>query len=308
MEQDIYQKKDVEEINLMDYLKVVIKGKKIVLGIFILAVLSAFFYNFKAVKVYEINSNLEIGLIKDGAKELLENPDQVVAKIYNDVYGVLIREKLEISEEDYPKIKSENPKDTNLVNIKIESDKPEKAKQILEEINSLVLTEHQKKTEVEKESLEKKIGLLEEDIINVQKDIERIRIKISSLEEEKIVLEDKVTVLQNVLPYEQSPADQFILFDTKEKLEWKKQEIENRYIEINSLETKINILQGQINSLLKDIENIKFTKVVKTPTVSEKPIKPKFLLNIAIASILGLFFGVFLVLFKDFWKRANKLT
>ena len=115
----------------------------------------------------------------------MEIPGQVVEKIKGDIYGILIREKLGISDKNYPKIKAENPKDTNLVKIGIESSDPKIAKSILEEINSLILENHQEKIKIKKELLEK--------------DIERLKNKIPSLEEEKENLEAEVEALQKVL-------------------------------------------------------------------------------------------------------------
>ena len=310
MEQDMYQRDNTDEIDLMDYVKVILKRKGMIFGIFFIAVLSAAAFSFYMPKVYKIDTGLEIGVIeiKEKGVELVEAPTQVVGKIDGDVYGISVREKLEISETQYPKIKTENPKDTNLVNIEIESSEPEKAKQILQEINQLILTEHQEKVKIKKELLEKNIELLKKDIEVVQRNIERIRIKIGSLQKERVVLENKVVALQKILVYQQTPGTQFALFDTQEKLQQKIQEIEDRYLEINSLETKINSLQNQINSLQNTIETIQATKIVKSPAVSENPVKPRPLLNIVIACVLGLFIGTFLAFFKEWWERANVKT
>jgi len=54
------------------------------------------------------------------------------------------------------------------------------------------------------------------------------------------------------------------------------------------------------------LDEIKPTQVVKSPTVSASPIKPRPLLNIVIAAILGLFIGVFLAFFQEWWEK-NKV-
>ena len=263
---------EYEEIDLMDYVKVLLKRKRLIFVLFFLAVILAGVFSFLMPKVYKIDTSLEIGSI---GGQVVEAPGQVVEKIKGDVYGILVREKLGISEKEYPKMKAENPKDTNLVKIEVESDKPELVKTILEETNNLILKEHQEKIEVKK-------GLLENDI-------ERLKTKTLSLEEEKKNLEAKVEALQKILPYQETPGSQFALFDTKEKLEKKKQEIENLYLEINSLQ--------------RTSEDIKLTKIVKIPTISEKPVKPKLVLNIVIAGVLGIFIGVFLVFFQEWWEK-----
>jgi len=243
MEQDVYQKDNMDEIDLMDYIKVILKRKKIIFGITILAVIAAAGFSFSMAKVYKIDSSLEIGKI---AGEVIEGPLQVVEKIKADSYGVLIREKLNLSEEEYPKIKAENPKDTNLVRIEIESNKPKMAKTILEELNDLILKEHQ-------ERLDNRKSKIEENINEIQAELNL--------------------------------------------LETKKQYSEG----IAELQIELVGLKNQMNTA-------QLTKIVKKPTISEEPIKPRPLLNIVIAGVLGLFIGTFLAFFKEWWEKSKNLA
>jgi len=319
-----------DEIDLMDYVKVIIKRKRLILTIFLGSAIVAGVFSFMMAKVYKIDTSLEVGRI---GSSMIEAPGQVIEKIKGDVYGIFIREKLEILEQDYPKIKTENPKDTRLMNIKIESSETEKAKNILKKFNSLILAEHQEKIENKKELIEKdiktaeeKIKLVESDIEKtknkikpVENDIKRVENKIEYTKEEKENLEDKVEALEEVLVYEQTPGTQFALFDAKEKLAAKSKEIENLYltinslvrskedleVKINSLKTSIENLNSQINSLKASLDNIKPTKVIKTPTVSENPVAPNKKLNIAIAGILGLFVGIFWAFGKEWWENSK---
>jgi len=275
MNQEEKTQTEYEEIDLMDYIKVIIKRKRLIWTVFLVAVIIAGIFSFISPKVYKIDTAIEIGQI---GEQGVEAPADVEERIDSDVYGILIRGKLGISEKKYPKIETINPKGTKLIVAEVESTKPVKAKNILEEINNLILDEHQEKIKVKKELLEKYI--------------ERSKTKVISLEEEKKNLEAKVDALQKILPYQQDPGTQYALFDTKEKLEKKKQEIENLYLEINSLQ--------------RSLEDIQLTKIVKVPTVSERPVKPKPLLNIVIAGVLGVFIGVFLAFGKEWWEK-NKI-
>jgi len=300
MEQEKYQKDD--EIDLMDYVKVILKRKLFILAVFLVAVLAATVFSFLSPRVYEIDTVLEMGNV---GEKIVEAPAQLMGRIEGDVYGAFIRAKLNISERDYPEIKAENPKDTSLIRKIIESSEPQKAKRILKEGNNLIIAEHQEKLDSEKDLLEKKIVTIQANIGVVEKDIERVRTKILSLKEEERSLEAKVAALQQVLIYQQDPGTQFALFDVKEKLEAKKQEIENNHLQINSLQMQINDMESQINTLEKQIKYIRPTVVIKEPTVSESPIKPRPLLNMAIAGILGLFIGAFLSFGREWWKNSK---
>ena len=326
------EKKQFEdEIDLMDYVKVIFKRKRTILfwffGLIIIAGVLSFFV---LPKVYKIDTALEIGALQG---RLIESPIQLVGKIDGDVYGIKVREDLNILEAEWPKRKTENPKETNLIRIAIESKETEKSENILKEVNNLILKEHQDIINIEKDLIEKKIitaenkiESTEEDILIVNKkieplenDIERINNKIESAEKEKESLGEKVGALQQQFIYEQTPGTQFALFDAKEKLANKEDDIENLYLRINSLQRTIEDYNSQVNSLERTIEDynssidsleasladIRETRVVKAPTVSEEPVKPNKKLNIAIAGVLGLFIGVFMAFGKEWWE-GNK--
>jgi len=326
-----------DEINLMDYVKVILKRKKTILFWFFgLAIISGII-SFAMPKVYKIDTALEVGILEkaDGTKQeqLIESPIQLVGKIDGDVYGIKVREELNIPEAEWPKIKTENPKGTNLVAIAIQSKETEKSENILKETNDLILKEHQDIINIKKDLLEKKIitaenkiESIEEDIVIVKKkmepledDIERINNKIDSTEKEKESLEEKVNSLQQQFVYDQTPGTQFALFDAKERLANKENDIENLYLRINSLQRTIEDYNSQVNSLGRTIEDynssidslkaslagIRETKIVKAPTVSEEPVKPRKMLNIAIAGVLGLFTGVFVAFGKEWWEKSN---
>jgi len=307
------------EINLADYVRVILKRWKLIFLIFILAIISAFSFSIFSPKIYKIDTSLEIGRV---GGELIESPVQLVEKINNQVYNG----EYEIG------VKALNLANTNLVSMVIESVDFEKAKSVLEEINNLILQEHNVKTEIQRrlirkdiEQLSSKIALLDKNIGKTQNkirpienDIVRTKNKISHTNEEKNNLENKVAALEQVLVYEQTPGTQFALFDAKEKLENKKQEIEDLYLNINSLERSIQDLNIEINSLMsqkdnleleinalnKSLDEVKSTGVIKEPTVSKAPIKPRPLLNTAIAGVLGLFIGVFLAFSREWYQKA----
>lgn len=333
--------REYEEVNLADYVRVIIKRKKMILAVFFLTAAMVGIASFLLPKVYKIDTSLEIGKIEnpEGKTETeriipMEDPGQVKQKIDNDVYGITVREKLSIPEKDYPKIKTENPKDTSLIIIKLESDKTTQAQDILTEINNLIINEHQEKVKNRKDLIDKNIKTVEEKIKltenNIKStenkiqpldnDIERIEGKIKSVEEEKNNLDAKIDALQKVPNYQQDPGTQFALFSAKEKLASKKQEIENLYMEINSLEKQKDDLWIQINILKTDIENlnseinalresknnIKETQIIKNPAVSERQVSPRPALNIAIAAVLGVFLGIFMAFGKEWWKNNKK--
>lgn len=279
--QDKTQQKN-EEVSLTEFIRVLLKRKNIVLNVTLIALIIAGIYSFISPKIYRISTLLEIGSINKSndlrnSSSLIESPEQIVEKIKNDVYGIEIRKRVNISEKEFPIMKADSIKDTSLVMIEIKSDKTDFAKKILEQVDDLIMSDHQEEIKVKKE------------LIN--QDIERITEKIKGSEEEKNNLEAKVDAIQKVSIIQQDPGTQFALFDSKEKLAKKKQEIENLYIEINSLKASL--------------DNIKPTIVIRAPIVPDKPINPGIALNIILASIFGILVGFFVVFSKE-WFEQNK--
>jgi len=248
-----------QEINLIDYIKVILKRKKLVFMVFLVVIVMVGAYSFLMPKVYRVDSVLEIGKL-NGKERTLEDLNQLAQKI-----------KLE-----YPQVSVENPKETNLLVIEIHSSDPWQAKAILQEINNKVLQVHQKKFNAEKEIFEQEIT--------------RIENKVNSLKQEEKNLQAKIDALEKTAVYYHTPGSQFALYSAKEKLEKKKQEIEDLYSEINSLKASL--------------QEIKPTQIVKQPSISDKPIKPKWLLNIAFAIVLGLFLGIFLAFLQEWWEKG----
>jgi len=284
------QQEEYQEIDLHSTISTFIKKLRLILGITFFFAVAALVVSFILPKVYRVASSLEVGFIIDSEKPgIIENPIQLKEKIDKDIYGQRIREQLKISQKDYPKIKVENMKGTNVLSLSTDSSKPDQAKQVLETINNLITTQHGKEVELMKKDVESKIEI-------EKKDIERLQNKIQSLDREKNILENKIIALQAIPIVERNAGTQFVLFDNKEKLEEKKQEIENLYQAINSS-------QNTINSLETKIQQSRLTTVIKDPAISERPVGPRPLLNTFLGVLLGFFVGTFLAFSIEWWKK-----
>ena len=234
MDQEEKQFEYEDEIDLMDYVKVILKRKRLILAIFFIIVIVVGVFSWVSPKVYKIDTTLEIGKIKEGKGteepfQVIEAPDQVVEKINDGVYGWS------------QGMKVNNPANTNLIKIETISKDPQRTKKILDEINELILTEHNNKVDAQKNLLEREIERLQEKI-------------------------------------------DFLISKGQETA----------------------ILQLEINNLQRQKEAFQPTKIVKAPAISEKPVKPKPILNMIIATTLGIFIGISWAFFKEWWEK-NKV-
>jgi hypothetical protein len=241
-------------------------------------------------KVYKIDSALEVGLVGEADKLVaIEDTAQLKDKIDKDIYGQTIKEKLNIGEEVFPKLKAQNSDKTRIFYLSIESSDTERAKQILEETDNIIVSDHKKKIDLANKDFQNGIDV-------DKKNIERINNKIKALEGEKKIFEDKIGALERISVQNQDLSIQYSLLNAKEKLEEIKKEIEDNYLQINSSEKDINALQLKI-------DGSKPTVMVKAPEISEKPVKPRIMVNTLIAIILGVMGSSFLVFFREWLKK-----
>ena len=298
-----------EEINLVDYIRVILKRKWLILAICLGSAIVVGILSFLAPKVYKIETVLEVSTI---GGEAIELPGQAIEEINGSIYRDSIKTRLNIPDLKFPKIKPTNPTGTNLLKIEAESSDPQTAKKILEEMIDLVLRDQKEKIKDKKEVLEKNIELSENNIEILKRNIERAQSKIGILEIEKKYLEEKERALEQLLPYErineELSGSLFLLLDTKEKISKKEIEIQNSYSKKDSLEVEINSRNGQINLSRDEINDIQAPKIAKPPITSKNPIRPRPLLNVVIAVVLGFFMGVFLALVKEWWQKEDIKT
>ena len=74
-----------EEIDLKDYLKIILKRKWFILGIGLTVTITTLLFSFFSPKVYEISTSIEIGKSFKESNPL-ENPIQVKTKIEEGIY------------------------------------------------------------------------------------------------------------------------------------------------------------------------------------------------------------------------------
>lgn len=72
------------------------------------------------------------------------------------------------------------------------------------------------------------------------------------------------------------------------------------------LDKGIIALRQQLKDLDDKLELLRGYEVAVEPIVSQKPVRPRKALNVAAAAAGSLFFGVFLALFVDWWERKRQ--
>ncbi|MCF7888041.1 MAG: hypothetical protein K9L76_02055, partial [Candidatus Omnitrophica bacterium] len=253
-----------DEINLRDYINVLIKRKVTIFVAFFICVAAVAFYSFTAPEIYRVEETIRIGQV-DGS--LISKAEAIrLIRSKNTLQPVVEALDKDLSLSGLKKsLKIEEVKGTDFLSISINHKNPQRAIEILKNTadnfikygNSLYA---------------KKIKLLEErmEALEIQK--QSIKKEINSLQG---VIKDKVTpdypLIQNTL---------------------------------TSYEAIYSQLDDKIYALKVKLTNAKKFELFEPPLEPKSPISPKKKQNIAIAGILGLMLGVFIAFFREFWVNS----
>ena len=264
MENQNYQN---DEINLMDYIKVIIKRKKIIAGIFIICVAVTAAISFQMPKVYQIDSTVRIGTIGGSLLSVEEITEK--AKNRNLLKSIILEIDKNITVENLKKaVKIENIKGTNFLKVQMESAEPDIAIDILNKIESKLVSDvnifYEKNIALAKERIQEvhvRKG-------NVSKQIEMLNQKIADNK-----IGPDYPLIQNTL---------------------------------TNYETICSGLSAAEYSLKKNLLSAKNFKVIESPAKSINPIKPNKRKMVIMSAILGLILGVFIVFLMEFWQKSKE--
>jgi len=207
------------------------------------------------------------------------------------VYGIPARKTFGISQSEYPDIKTEVGKDTNIITFTAQSPKTEATVKALEAVNGAIIGSHQKIYEIFKKEVE-------DNIATENKSKEQLAQKIVSLESEKNNYEKQSSLLGNAYRDSFDVGAQVAFLNAKNQVEMKKKEITDLYTLSIESDKKINALRGYL-------ETMKPTMVIKAPAVSGTPVGPKTLLNAVLAALLAFIAALFFVFAADWWKKSK---
>jgi hypothetical protein len=138
------------EINLIDYIKIILKRKNLILGLILLFAILGGVLVFFSPRVYKTTTVFFIG--RNAASQLIEEPPLLVGEINSGIYGV------------YPGVEAVSLDGISLVEIQIESKNPGADRAALGKINSSIIEKHNNQLNSEKAEVEKYIEKLQKDM------------------------------------------------------------------------------------------------------------------------------------------------
>jgi uncharacterized protein involved in exopolysaccharide biosynthesis len=267
-----------EEIDLRELINVLLKRKWLIIGIFLVAIITAVIISYFVLpQTYRSSATFMIAQINGTP---LYDIGDIENKIKSDniIQKVIDRLGIDTSTSNFmDSIKIENIDRTKYIKITNHSDSSEKSRNIVLSVidqfieeNQLYYLERIRVLEEEKELLERQVAMERDKIDQAEK------LRLDIIDSEGLSLTEKQIQINLLLNYST--------------------EIREHY----------NDLVEQLYTLEEKIINSNNFEIMNYPTINDKPIKPNKKLNIAIGGVLGLFMGIFIAFFLEFWQAGKE--
>ncbi len=162
---------DEDEIDLRDYINIILKRKIGIIAVFLVAIIVAGVVSVFLPKTFESTAIIKIGKVQE---KILETVDEINAVFSSETTLNEINQKLELLPEE--KITSKNFKTSligksNLLEIKGFAETPEKALAVVNAVGEILLERHQKLFTSVQENFDAEIARLNHDIAQYETEI-----------------------------------------------------------------------------------------------------------------------------------------
>jgi len=276
MEKERYY--DEYEIDLREYIMLLWNAKWFIIGLFIIAVVGAgLLSQFYLTPTYETEAVLQLSNIDN----LYSNPEAVtqIIKSGSLVSPIMSNYNQELSDAQLNNYIENNINVSQIgerqILINVKNNDPESTLNITKDI----IDEFVKRSE---ENFRNYISRQEKSIKSINNEIENINEQITTIKRE----------INNLQKTDIKAAEKGILINEQVNL-------------LNSLYNQKNNYQDRVQKLENEIFSLYSLEVLNKPYLPENPVSPNTKLNIAIAGVLALMLGVFIVFFREFLKEEE---
>lgn len=288
---------DYQEINLLDYIKVIVKRWKIITVIPIIVILITAFYTISLTpKIYEANSLMQIGqvnssiieptaqtiprviLTENTAKKILEQIQTEEQKEKLPIAKTEIRGLLKSIKINNGELKKEGTTlPENFLRLSYQDISPERAQQIVETLQDLILKEQQKE-------YDRKIKIRDENLAQKEKELAEIKKYLQDSDKQI----DDLSALRYPANYADAQGRSFTA------------RIQNR----DNLRSQLSTLEEVILNAKLAQEYDKMSEIIDPPLLPNAPVKyQKLSITLAIALILGIFIGILFAFCQEWWEN-----
>ena len=317
-----------DEIELMDYLKVLWKWKYLILVGTLVCAIGAAVVSLNMTKVYGITTVIQPGMLKvtdDGKTVYIDSPQNIKGVIETGGFNGQVLKDIKFPDQEEPptsvEFKVTIPKNTNALEVLYETPYVDIGLQIMKNLNDGLLERYGRMIVYYKENYgiqmdgkkwssddltaalgvyKKEIQILEKTINDLQTEMELVKKNTASLikQRDKFVSGETDTrnVLSAILFTNTIQQNITLVKECRDDLGKYKSEKEAKVLWLETTQNKIKNLEFKKDS----IQNI---QIIKPPDPGISPIKPRTKLNVMLAGVVGLFLSVFLAFFVEYISK-----
>jgi len=269
---------DEYEIDLREYIMLLWDNKWFIVGLFLIAVIGAFLVSqFYLTPTYETEAVIQLSNIDN----LYSNPEAVkqIIKSSSLISPIMANYNQGLSAASLNNYIESNINVSQIgerqIRLVVKHKNPELTLNITEDL----INKFANKSE---ENFKNYISRQEETINYLNDQIQNLNRQINSVNKE----------IENLKRANNQAAEKGILINEQINL-------------LNSLYTQKNNYQNRVQNLENRIFSLYSLEVLNDPYLPENPVSPNIKLNIAIAGVLSLMLGVFIIFFKEFLKEEK---
>ena len=317
------------EIDLNQYIKVIVKRKKTLIAVFLLTFAIGLFNILVSPKIYRTSMMIQSpvnGEILTGANDL-DSAENLKGLIVNNTFNDELGRRLNLDPGTIPGFKVLIPDKTNIlqVSVDLESKKKEFGVVLLRNLGDLISGSYAKRIESEYADIASQIKFNERAIVNAKEKAENLQEQIKEViarrdklrEEIKFVntntaqiLEKREGLLKGNAATES--ASTLLLANYLQNNSSYLNQVNNQFSELYirrvnlNLELKITISEINDFQMMIDKLNIKNNfisnlRIISQPRVSPSPVNSGKKKTLAISIVMGLFLGVLAIFLQEFW-------
>ena len=327
------------EIELAEIFRIIWKWKYlIVAGVLAFAAVAAV-VSLNRPKIYRVSTALKLGAMstdRRGNKVYIDTLANIKALVQAGTFNTDLREHFKtLRKKSGPipqKFQVSFSRRSNVLRISCETSIIENGINALEYLPILIIKTYEEAINKYKNEYDKQIRErlnyiidLENKRSDAQSDINNTRVRLKELEsririlekESKFLSENNISPTQNqkgdlnkALLYSNVINQNLILLDSFKKQYFDYQLIiEKAQNELNRTEGKLQIATIEMEELKKERDSLKYIEIIQAPAGSKRPVKPRIMFNVIIASTVGVVSMLFLTFFLEYlFKYKSKYT
>ncbi|KUK32084.1 MAG: Lipopolysaccharide biosynthesis protein [Thermoanaerobacterales bacterium 50_218] len=277
-----------DEIDLRDIVLTLWKHRTLIAAVFLAAVLTSGVLSFFVLSpVYEVKAAISLGYLpsigENPIHPLYTSPSYAREVLLSDdlLREVISGLNLEVQPAEFEAFKEsievEPVKDTNMLRLTIETEDPAEGQRILNKMIEIFRSRSREQFQRQRELVEGELQRIASDLAELEQHIEATKETLAKLEG---VGNSTVVELQRAR-----------LLDALSRFEEQRQ----------------GLLEKQALRL-QELHGIEGIQVVESPHLPENPVRPRKVLNITVAGVLGLMVGVFAAFGVEYFRNNPLLS